>query len=84
MRRGLDMHFWITRGMARRAGVNLTEVMASGVISDAGVVDLIDRCQSCGRTEGCLAFLSEEGGIAPGLPDWCPNGALLAEIAALA
>lgn len=73
----LDLHFWITRGMARRVGVNLSEAMHEGVLSQADFAAMITRCRKCPGAQGCLEFLSERAGQAEGAPDWCGNAALL-------
>lgn len=73
----LDLHFWITRGMARRMGVNLSEAMHEGLLSQADFAAMITRCRDCPGAAGCLEFLSERSGPAEGAPDWCRNAALL-------
>uniref|UniRef100_UPI003561947E DUF6455 family protein n=1 Tax=Phaeovulum sp. TaxID=2934796 RepID=UPI003561947E len=42
-----DLHFWITRGMARRHGVNLNELIADGVISRGDLAEMVARCRNC-------------------------------------
>ncbi len=79
----IDLHFWITRGMARRLGVNLSEAMHDGLISQADFADMITRCRGCDKADGCLAALSERAGAPTSLPDWCHNAALLSELSAL-
>lgn len=79
----IDLHFWITRGVARRLGVNLSEAMHDGYLTQADFAEMITRCRKCERTEGCLAMLSERVGPPISLPDWCHNAALLGELSAL-
>ncbi len=77
----IDLHFWITRGMARRMGVNLTEMMHVGFLTQADFADLITRCRGCTGAQGCVAYLSETSGPLASPPDWCCNRALLGELA---
>uniref|UniRef100_UPI0035622118 DUF6455 family protein n=1 Tax=Phaeovulum sp. TaxID=2934796 RepID=UPI0035622118 len=76
-----DLHFWITRGMARRHGVNLNELIADGVISRGDLAEMVARCRNCSGVHGCLAFLSEaRAERAMTAPDWCRNARLLAKL----
>ncbi|AOZ68585.1 hypothetical protein LPB142_04015 [Rhodobacter xanthinilyticus] len=77
----VDLHFWITRGMARRLGVNLSEAMHEGLLSQADFAQMVNRCRNCDKSQGCLAYLAEEGRGAA--PDWCSNAAVLRELSAL-
>ncbi|WP_417808607.1 DUF6455 family protein [Thioclava sp.] len=69
----LDLHFWITRGMARRMGVNLTKGVQEGDLTRADVAAMVTACRTCGRSEFCLALLSERGPAPNALPADCPN-----------
>jgi len=79
----IDLHFWITRGVARRLGVNLSEAMHDGLISQADFAEMITRCRGCDKAEGCLVAISERGGVSGAVPDWCRNAAILSELKAL-
>lgn len=79
----IDLHFWITRAMARRLGVNLSEAMHDGLLTQADFAEMITRCRGCDKAQGCLEALSERDGPAVGLPDWCRNTAVLTELSAL-
>jgi len=70
----------MTRGMARRLGVNLTEAMLEGTLTRADFAQMINRCRDCKGTEGCLDYLSERSGKFASAPDWCSNVALLREL----
>lgn len=76
----LDMHFWLTRGMARRLGVNLTEALQQGLITRADYADILARCRACGDTQACIDFLAEhpEGVAEP--PDSCMDAQVLSEL----
>ncbi|WP_275806792.1 DUF6455 family protein [Pseudothioclava nitratireducens] len=79
----IDLHFWLTRGLARRLGVNITESIHHGFLTQADFADLITRCRGCSRAQGCMAFLSENDGPLASAPDWCPNAPILGELRAL-
>lgn len=79
----VDLHFWITRGMARRMGVNLTEAMHDGALTQADFAAMITSCRGCSGAQGCLAFLSEHPEQVGAAPDWCRIGAVLRELSAL-
>ncbi|KFE36763.1 DUF6455 family protein [Thioclava atlantica] len=79
----IDMHFWITRGMARRVGLNLSEAIHQGFLSRTDFVQMIAACRKCGRTNSCLAVLSERSGGGEGLPDACPNAPILNSLRSL-
>ena len=79
----IDLYFWIARGMARRMGVNLTDAMHDGLLTQADFAQMIDRCRCCAGSEGCLDYLSEQSEERGSAPDWCGNGNLLRELRAL-
>lgn len=69
----IDLHFWITRAMARKMGVNFSEAMHEGRLSQIGFTDLITRCRVCDKAQECLAYLSETDGPLTRAPDGCCN-----------
>lgn len=79
----VDLHFWITRGMARRMGVNLTEAMHDGFLTQADFAEMITRCRNCNGAQGCMAYLSEHPDRVDAAPDWCQNGQILRELSVL-
>ncbi|PKP70297.1 MAG: hypothetical protein CVT82_07275 [Alphaproteobacteria bacterium HGW-Alphaproteobacteria-4] len=78
-----DLHFWITRGMARRQGINLNALLSEGVVTRGDVAEMVARCRGCPGMQGCLTFLSEHPTRADAAPDWCRNAQLLAELRAI-
>lgn len=78
----VDLHFWITRGMARRMGVNLTEAMHDGLLTQADFAAMITRCRGCTGAEGCMAYLSDKSASPGSTPDWCKNGTILRDLSA--
>jgi hypothetical protein len=76
----LDMHFWLTRGMARRLGVNLTEALQQGVITRGDYADLLARCRACADTQACIEFLAEHPDRAAAPPEGCLEADVLNEL----
>ena len=79
----LDMHFWLTRGMARRLGVNLTEALQQGLITRDDYADILARCRACSDTQACLDFLAEHPDGATEPPDGCLDAEVLSELRSL-
>lgn len=72
-----DLHLYLTRGMARRHGVNLSEAMHQGFLTRADFAAMIDRCRACpGSPADCRDF-QEDHQNARAAPDWCANGPVL-------
>lgn len=64
--------WWLTRGMARISGVNLSRAVVDGWLRRAELDRLVTRCAEChlaGRCEGWLA----QSGPERTMPDFCPN-----------
>lgn len=49
--------FGLTRGMARAAGVDLTEAVVEGWLTRTELAQLVDRCLVCDSGCDCLAWL---------------------------
>ena len=62
----------LTRGMARVLGTNLADAVLEGWLTRAELAELVDRCQSCARSEDCTRWLSRTVS-ADALPAFCPN-----------
>ncbi|MFC3059259.1 DUF6455 family protein [Paenirhodobacter populi] len=80
-----DLYFWVTRGIARRAGVSIDAAMHDGRLPRATFLRMVERCQACPRAEDCLTYLAYPRGADPsraGKP--CQNALILAELRALA
>lgn len=66
----------LTRGMARVLGVNLTDAVVEGWLTRGELAEMVDRCQSCDRSQDCTHWLARNVTAAE-LPAFCPNkGAL--------
>tara|TARA_B100002051_G_scaffold254638_1_gene269583 strand:- start:622 stop:885 length:264 start_codon:yes stop_codon:yes gene_type:complete len=83
MQSEIDLNFWVTRGMARRLGVNISEAMHNGFLTQADFAEMITTCRTCGRTEFCLAVLAEKGEGPQAIPTDCPNYEVLTSLRAL-
>ena len=73
----LEEHFHLTRTMAMRHGVNLSEAMHQGILTRPDFARMIDRCRDCpGTPADCRDFVEDDqNGTAA--PPWCANAAIL-------
>ena len=79
----IDVHFWLTRGLARRMGVNLTEAMRFGVLTRTDFAQMVSRCRECSAgVQACISFLAEAD-PAQGLSDACANKSILEDLRGL-
>lgn len=73
----IDLHFYLTRAMARRHGVDLSEAMHQGILTRLDFAAMITRCRDCpGGPADCPEF-QEDHDTATEAPDWCANKAVL-------
>ena len=73
----IDMHFYLTRTMARRHGVNLSEAMHQGFLTRADFAAMITRCRDCpGGPADCRNFQDDHEN-ATAAPEWCGNAPVL-------
>ena len=66
-------HYWLTQGMARALGVNLSAAIHTGGLSRSALDGLVARCQACGHAADCLPWLGRNAGRAAALPTYCEN-----------
>jgi hypothetical protein len=73
----LEEHFQLTRAMARRHGVNLSEAMHQGILGRPDFAAMVDRCRACpGSPADCRGFVEDDlNGTAA--PPWCANAPIL-------
>lgn len=76
----LDMNFWLTRGMARRMGVNLTDAMHNGMLARSDFAAMVARCRDCKDPQACLDFLAEHPESISEPPCGCVNAEVLKEL----
>ena len=77
-----NLHFWLTRSIARAVDVNLSEALACGGLSVQVYSEMVTRCRKCQHVETCEAWLAASGGSAEAVPPHCPNADLLNRLAA--
>ncbi len=73
----LDLHFFLTRAMAHRHGVNLSEAMHQGILARSDFAAMIDRCRRCPGTPADCPGFHEDHAAATVAPDWCANRSVL-------
>ncbi|MCB6178335.1 DUF6455 family protein [Rhodobacter sp. Har01] len=64
--------WWLTRGMARVAGVNLPQAVVDGWLTRDELAEIVARCEGCQNPSRCNAWLAGSGS-ARRMPDFCPN-----------
>lgn len=80
----IDVHFWLTRGLARRLGVNLNEAIRAGMLTQRDFAEMVGRCRNCeAGVQACIGFLAETDGKDAALPAACPNGPVLEDLRGL-
>jgi hypothetical protein len=77
-----ERHFWLTQGMARTVGVNLTEAIATGRISRAGFADMVVRCSGCEYPERCVRWMADGKHLGEDPPAYCLNHEVIASLRA--
>ena len=73
----IERHFWLNRSVARVMGVNLSEAMAEGRLSEAEYSALITRCRAGGCAVMCEAWLATQTGEVTEAPSHCANACAL-------
>mgnify|MGYP006426578017 CR=1 FL=1 len=68
-----DLAFWLTRSVARAAGINLSEAMKRGALSAPEYGEMVTRCRKCRHAETCTAWLAMHGAGAERVPEHCAN-----------
>ena len=70
----IDVHFWLTRSVARTVGVNLSEAMAARRLSPEDYSAMVTRCREADCATRCAEWLGEqENGRAPRPPAFCAH-----------
>ena len=75
-----DRHFWLTRSVARVAGVSLGRAMTSGSLSVDGYGEMVARCQGGGCATMCELWLAAQRDWPAAPPPFCAHVAILAEL----
>ncbi|MBP9184842.1 MAG: hypothetical protein KBF78_17035 [Fuscovulum sp.] len=64
--------WWLTRGMARIIGVNLSQAVVDGWLSRDELAGIVARCEGCRLQTSCDRWLALSG-RERSMPDFCPN-----------
>ncbi|WP_306153830.1 DUF6455 family protein [Roseovarius sp. MMSF_3281] len=72
-----NLHFWLTRSVARAVHVNLSDALAAGRLTPAHYADMVTKCRRCPYVSTCEAWLAENAAGAPAVPAHCANADLL-------
>jgi hypothetical protein len=77
-----ERHFWLTQGMARTAGVNLTEAIAAGRMTRGDLAAMVVRCAGCAFPERCVRWMADGRHLGEDPPAWCLNHEPIAAVRA--
>ena len=76
-----ELHFWLTRSVARVMGVNLSDAIARDQLTPKGYADLVTECRGCPRVSSCQNWLAEQLDVTRTAPPGCRNSAALEGLA---
>lgn len=76
----LDRHFWLTRSMARVAGVNLSRAMEAGDLDLSDYTGMVAECRAKGCRAACEGWLAQQTVWPAGPPPFCAHARVLAEL----
>lgn len=76
-----ELHFWLTRSVARVMGVNLSEALAHGRLDAHGYAALVTACRQCENVERCTAWLAMQRTCTRTAPPDCVNAPVLQPLA---
>lgn len=68
-----ERHFWLTQGMARTVGVNLTGAIAAGRMTRGDLAAMVVRCAGCEHPERCVRWMADGRHLGEDPPAWCLN-----------
>ena len=54
----LSRHFYMTRGVARVLGFNLSDGLRVGILTPERYGEMVTRCQTCQHADRCEAWLA--------------------------
>jgi len=76
----VDRHFWLTRSVARVAGVNLTRALVTGSLSVADYGDMVAECRARGCRAACEGWLARQADWPAAPPPFCAHARILGEL----
>lgn len=68
-----ERHFWLTQGMARTVGVNITDEIARGNLTREAFANMVVRCGTCEFAERCVRWMAEGRHLDEDPPGYCLN-----------
>ena len=76
-----ELHFWLTRSVARRSQVSLSEAMARNLLTSDDYAQLVTPCRTCPHTEICETWLAQPCTRDETAPPGCVNAGTFATLA---
>jgi hypothetical protein len=76
-----ELHFWLTRSVAKVMGINLSEAIAQGRISPQDYASMVTACRQCSNVESCQIWLGKQKSLTRIAPDRCANAKTLQALA---
>lgn len=72
-----ELHFWMTRSVAKVMGINLSEAMAAGRLTAQDYAAMVTDCRECPQVHTCQGWLGEQRQLSRSAPPGCANARLL-------
>lgn len=76
----IELHFWLTRSVARVMGVSLTQALANGSLSEEGYCEMVARCRLKGCWRSCENWLAAQTDVRAAPPPDCAHASILSEL----
>ena len=76
-----ELHFWLTRSVAKVMGISLSEAMASGRLTAQDYAAMVTECRECPLVQSCQCWLGEQRALAKSAPPGCANANQLKALA---
>lgn len=68
-----ELHFFITRSVARAMGLNLGDALRTGQLEPETYAKMVTRCRGCARVDSCQTWLAKSAVPHRSPPAHCPN-----------
>lgn len=72
--------FWLTRSVARTAGVNMGNAISEGRLTPETYAAMVTRCRACRQSQVCEAWLAR-GPLGEAAPQGCRNETIFHQLA---
>jgi len=76
-----DLHFWLTRSVAKAMGLKLSDAMAEHRLNSTEYADMVTACRACPQVETCIGWLGNQTSVSPCPPPGCCNSGCLLSLA---